>query len=162
MSRREEITAAARSLLEKEGEGAMTMRNIAARLGIKAPSLYKHVGGRQEIETLLAAEALGEMGEKLQAESGLEAMGRAYREWALANPALYRVATTRPLDRQNLPPGSEDAAAAPLLKAFSGDRDRARAAWAMAHGLTMLELDRRFPGNADIEAAWQAGLEALA
>ncbi|HRV60086.1 MAG TPA: TetR-like C-terminal domain-containing protein [Solirubrobacterales bacterium] len=158
MSRREEITVAARALLEEEGEEALTMRSLAERLGIKAPSLYKHVSGRQEIETLLAAEALTEMGETLANESGLEAMGRAYRTWALDNPALYRVATTRPLDRENLTPGLEDAAAAPLLEALDGDRNRARAFWALAHGLVLLELDGRFPEDADLEAAWAAGL----
>jgi len=158
LSRREEITVAARALLEEEGEEALTMRSLAERLGIKAPSLYKHVSGRQEIETLLAAEALTEMGETLANESGLEAMGRAYRTWALDNPALYRVATTRPLDRENLTPGLEDAAAAPLLEALDGDRNRARAFWALAHGLVLLELDGRFPEDADLEAAWAAGL----
>lgn len=134
------------------------MRNLAGRLGIRAPSLYKHVKGRQEIETLLAAEALKEIGEVLAAEPDLGRIGEAYRRWALANPGLYRVATTRPLDRENLPDGVEEAAAAPLLAAVDGDRDRARAAWALAHGLTLLELDGRFPADADIEAAWRAGL----
>ena len=134
------------------------MRNLADRLGIKAPSLYKHVKNRQEIETLLAAEALKEIGEALASEPNLDRIGEAYRNWALANPGLYRVATTRPLDRENLPDGIEDAAAAPLLAAVDGDRDRARAVWALAHGLTLLELDGRFPPNADIDAAWRAGL----
>lgn len=134
------------------------MRNLADRLGIRAPSLYKHVTGRQEIETLLAAEALEEIGAALAAESDLAGMGRAYRVWARANPGLYRVATTRPLDRENLPEGVEQAAAAPLIEAVNGDRDRARAVWALAHGLTLLELDGRFPDDADIDAAWRAGL----
>ncbi len=157
MSRRDQIVAEARTLLEAEGEDALTMRNLAARLGIQAPSLYKHVKGRQEVETLLAAEALKEISAALAGEPDLESMGRAYRAWALANPALYRVATTRPLDRDNLPEGLEDAAAAPLVDAVGGDGDRARAAWAQAHGLTLLELDGRFPADADIEAAWRAG-----
>jgi AcrR family transcriptional regulator len=162
LSRREEITSQARSLLEEQGEPALTMRNLAARIGIQAPSLYKHVGGRQEIETLLAAEALREMGEMLAAETDLESMGRAYRSWALANPALYRVATTRPLDRENLPEGVEARGTAALVSVLGGSRDRARAAWAMAHGLTLLELDGRFPEDADIDAAWKAGLTSLA
>jgi AcrR family transcriptional regulator len=161
LSRRDEITSAARQILEEEGEQALTMRNLADRLGIKAPSLYKHVRDRQEIETLLAAEALEELGQRLGAESDLPAMGRAYREWALANPALYRVATTRPLDRENLPEGLEDSAALPLIEAVGGDRARARAIWAMAHGMSLLELDGRFPEDADIEAAWQAGTSAI-
>lgn len=162
MSRREEITATARTLLEESGEEALTMRNLADRLGIKAPSLYKHIKSRREIETLLAAVALAEMSETLAARPDLESMGRAYRAWALANPALYRVATTRPLDRENLPEGIETAAAAPLVRALGGDPDLSRAAWALAHGLTILELDDRFPGDADIEGAWRAGLSALA
>lgn len=161
MSRPDEITAAARALLEEAGEEALTMRNLADRLGIKAPSLYKHVSGRREIETRLAAVALREIGEALTAGSDLEAMGRAYRGWALANPGLYRVATTRPLDRENLPEGVEENAAAALVEAVGGDRDRARALWALAHGLTLLELDRRFPAEADLDAAWAVGLSRI-
>lgn len=138
------------------------MRNLADRLGIKAPSLYKHVKSRQEIETLLAAEALTEMGEAMSGAGDLATMGQAYRSWALANPALYRVATTRPLDRENLEEGLEDAAAAPILDAVSGDRARARAAWALAHGLTLLELDGRFPEGADLDAAWSVGTSGIA
>ena len=162
MNRRDEIVTEARRLLETEGEEALTMRNLAARLGIQAPSLYKHVRNRREIETLLAAEALKEIGQALGEESGLVAMGRAYRAWALANPALYRVATTRPLDRENLPEGVEAAAASPLVETLGGDPDLSRAAWSLAHGLTILELDGRFPADADVEAAWKAGLSALA
>lgn len=161
MSRRDEIAAEARALLETEGEEALTMRNLAARIGIQAPSLYKHVSGRREIETLLAAAALKEISETLGSQPDLPSMGRSYRAWALANPALYRVATTRPLDRENLPEGIEEKAAAPLLQALDGDPDLARAAWSLAHGLVMLELDGRFPDGADLDAAWSAGLSAL-
>jgi hypothetical protein len=37
----------------------------------------------------------------------------------------------------------------------------ARAAWALAHGLVMLEINGRFPADADIDAAWEAGITAL-
>jgi hypothetical protein len=30
-----------------------------------------------------------------------------------------------------------------------------------AHGMTILELDNRFPPDADLEATWQRGLDAL-
>jgi hypothetical protein len=50
--------------------------------------------------------------------------------------------TERALDRENLVPGSEERAARPVLEAFGGDRDLARAAWAFAHGMTILELKR--------------------
>jgi hypothetical protein len=42
-----------------------------------------------------------------------------------------------------------------------GDRDRARAVWAFAHGMTILELNGRFPPDADLDAAWRRGLDAF-
>lgn len=86
---------------------------------------------------------------------------RAYRDWGLAHPHLYRLMTERPLPRERLPPGLEDRAAEPLLAAMGGDRDRTRALWAAAHGLLALELNDRFPDNADLDAAWAALSDAF-
>jgi Tetracyclin repressor-like, C-terminal domain len=65
-----------------------------------------------------------------------------------------------PLPREHLPAGVEDRAAAPLLR-VAGSRARARAIWAFAHGMVMLELDQRFPADADLDAAWEAGIAAF-
>jgi AcrR family transcriptional regulator len=43
--RAREIVNAARKLLEEEGIEALSMRRIGQRLGIRAPSIYKHCGG---------------------------------------------------------------------------------------------------------------------
>jgi hypothetical protein len=69
--------------------------------------------------------------------------------------------TSGPLPRDLLPAGREDRAAAPVLDA-AGDQDRARALWAVAHGMVMLELDQRFPPGADPDPAWRAGVAAFA
>jgi len=79
----------------------------------------------------------------------------------LFQPHLYRLMTERPLPRAALPPGIEDRAALPLHEALGGDADLARAAWAFAHGMTNLELNGRFPENADLDAAWDRGLAAF-
>jgi hypothetical protein len=42
-----------------------------------------------------------------------------------------------------------------------GDPDLARAVWAFAHGMVILEVDGRFPADANLEAAWAAGLAAF-
>ena len=70
--------------------------------------------------------------------------------------------TERPLPREDLPAGLEDRAAAPLVAAVGGDRDRARATWAFAHGMVQLELAGRFPHDADLDAAWRTAVEAFA
>jgi hypothetical protein len=69
--------------------------------------------------------------------------------------------TERPLARRRLTPGVEERAAQPIVDAVGGDADAARAVWAFAHGMTVLELNGRFPPGADLDAAWAAGLRAF-
>ncbi|KNB54051.1 TetR/AcrR family transcriptional regulator [Streptomyces caatingaensis] len=160
--RQRQIARAARQLLDAEGPDAVTMRRIADVLGIKAPSLYKHVPDKTALEALLITEGFVELAEALEAVAGrLPALGRAYRRYALHHPHLYRLMNYRPLRRDLLPPGVEDRAAFPLLAAVGHDGDRARALWAFAHGMVSLEIDGRFPPGADLDEAWRAGLAAF-
>ena len=163
MSRADEALRAARELLEQEGPDAMTMRRVADRVGIRAPSLYKHVPDKAELELRLVAEGLGELGRELRgAGPGLASLARAYRAWGLAHGRLYALMTERPLPRERLPEGLEARVAAPVLEAVGGDADLARAVWASAHGLLALELAGRFPDGADLDAAWAAMVAAYA
>jgi len=151
------------------------MRRLADELGIAAPSLYKHISGRDEILALLQASGLEEFGRAVAeatagepaggggdiAAGGIAAMAATYRTWALHHAALYSLMTRRPLDRGRLPEGLEATAEAPLLAAVGQDRATARALWAVAHGLVDLELAGRFPVDADLDAAWAAAVRAF-
>jgi AcrR family transcriptional regulator len=163
-TRAREILDTARAILEEEGRDALTMRAIGLRMGIRAPSLYKHFPDKRAIEVALIAVGFVELADVIDsATSGrrpLAALGRAYRRFALDHPHLYRLMTTQPLPRDDLPPGLEDRAAAPLLS-IAGSLPRARAIWGFAHGLVMLELNGRFPAGADIDAAWREGIRAF-
>lgn len=165
--RARQIVAAARELLEQEGAAALTMRRLADRLGIRAPSLYKHLPDKAAVEAAIIATGFEDTAAVLEAAleaalaegaEPLPALAGAYRAFALDHPHLYRLMTDRPLPRDRLPEGVEDRAAAPLLRAAVGDLDTARAVWAFAHGMIMLELARRFPPAADLDAAWRAGI----
>ena len=167
--RAEEIVDAAEALLDEEGPEALTMRRLADRLGIKAASIYKHLAGKDELEAELISRGFEDQMDAFEralaaAPRGreLEAVAAAYRAFARERPHRYRLMTERELRRDLLRPGVEDRAAAPLIGIFGGDRDRARAAWAFAHGMTIIELDRRFPEDADLDAAWRTGVAALA
>ena len=142
------------------------MRNLAARLGMRAPSLYKHFPSKDAIEAVLISIGFDEQAQLFQtaladSREPLAAMANIYRMWARRNPELYRLMYDRPLNRSLLNPGSEDAAAAPAIDAAGGDEDLARAAWAFAHGMTILELNSRFGEGADLDAAWQRGIASL-
>jgi AcrR family transcriptional regulator len=163
--RAQEVVAAGRRLLEEEGVAALTMRRLAERLGIRAPSLYKHLPDKAALEAAIIATGLGEAAAAFEAAvedspEPLPALAAAYRTFALAHPHLYRLMNSGPLPRQRLPPGLEDRTAAPVLR-VAGDQARARALRAFAHGMVMLELDHRFPPDADLDAAWQAGIAAF-
>ncbi len=167
MSRRDDIVDVARDLLESHGPDGVTMRAIADRLGIRAPSLYKHIRDKHDVEVALIALGFVEQSTTFAdalrgPDEPVAAIARAYRTWALAHPHLYSLMTDNPLPRDELPAGVEDAAAAPLVAAVDGDIDRARALWAFAHGMVSLELAHRFPPDADLDTAWATGIERLA
>jgi AcrR family transcriptional regulator len=164
--RAREIVEAARKLLEAEGSEGLSMRTLAERLGIRAPSLYKHFPSKEALEAAVISQAFEEQAERFEAalkgsDEPVAAMAKAYRTFARRHPHLYRLMTERPLNRELLSAGSEERAGAPVIQAAGGDPDLARAIWAFAHGMTILELNNRFPPDADLDAAWSQGLAAL-
>ncbi|WP_018656049.1 TetR/AcrR family transcriptional regulator [Actinomadura flavalba] len=55
------ITAAAVALADEEGIDAVSMRRIASRMGHSAMSLYRHVGGKDDLTELMYDAVLGEL-----------------------------------------------------------------------------------------------------
>src|SRR5579859_5752930 len=164
--RARELVSAARALLEQGGPETLSMRNLAERLGIRAPSIYKHFASKEALEAALITIAFEEQAALFAAalegsREPLSALAEAYRAYAKLHPQLYRLVYDRSLNRSLLAAGSEESAVAPVLEAAGNDRDLARAVWAFAHGMTILELNERFPADADLDAAWQRGLVAL-
>jgi AcrR family transcriptional regulator len=160
-ARQREIVGAARDLLTREGVEALTLGRVAQALGIKPPSLYKHFPSKRALEAVLIAEGMEMWAESLEAAGQtLREIAVAYRGFAHEHPQLYRLMTDRPLPRDLLPDGLEARAAAPVLLA-AGDPDLARAVWAFAHGMVVLELAGRFPPDAELEPAWTKAVEAF-
>lgn len=163
VDRRAQLIAAARHLLETEGVEAITIRRLGAAVGIRGPSVYKHVPDKAAIEDALTLVGLAELGDALQGvPSTFAALAGAYRKWALSHPHMHSLLNNRSLNRSQLPIGLEDRAAAPLVAACGGERAMARAAWATIKGLVDLELAHRFPPDADLEAIYAAAARAYA
>jgi AcrR family transcriptional regulator len=164
--RAREIVAAAVELLEQHGPDGLSMRRLAERLGIQAPSIYKHLPDKEALEAAIISLAFEQQADAFDAavrdaDDPLGSLAIVYRRFANDHPHLYRLMTERELRRDLLAPGVEDRAARALYEAVGENLDRARAAWAFAHGMTILELDRRFPPGADLDAAWRHGLDAF-
>lgn len=163
-NRREQILDVAEQLLERVGLEGFGVGSLARELRIKPPSLYKHFAGLEEIHHALISRGFRRLGQSLGTQQDLAGFCRAYRARALAAPQLYRLMTDRPLNRDLLDAGSELAGMQALLDLFgetATEHPQARAAWAWAHGLVVLEIAGRFPPGSDIDASWQVAVTVL-
>lgn len=164
--RARQVIATARVLLEAEGADGLTMRRLGDELGIRAPSLYKHVSGKPDLELGLIELALEESGEALhravasRPADPVGALLTAYRAMGLTHPNLYRLLTAGGFPREELVQGLEAWAGEPFFLAV-GEPYLAQALWSFAHGTMVLELDHRFLGGSELDRTWRAGADAF-
>jgi AcrR family transcriptional regulator len=92
------VDAAAR-LVDADGLESLTLARVAAELGVRAPSLYAHVDGLEDLRRRLGARGARELAEALgRAAAGragsdaLFAVAEAYRGYARAHPGRYAAA----------------------------------------------------------------------
>lgn len=97
---REDILRAAADLLEEGGsDQAVTLRAVARRAGIAAPSIYAHFADRDAIVVTLVREAFAALAGHLNAAASTDAnpVGRlhtvctAYLDFADTSPQRYRI-----------------------------------------------------------------------
>lgn len=101
-----EVVDVAVQLADREGLGVLSMRRIAAELGIGTMSLYTYVPGKAELLDLMLDAVYGEQAEAVEPTADwrvrLEQVAR--QNWALyhRHPWLLQVATVRPVLGPNL------------------------------------------------------------
>ena len=122
------VTHAAAGLADEVGIARLSMGLLAERLGVKAPSLYKHVDGLADLEHRIAVLAMNELADALrdamQGRSGRDALTagtQAMRAWVKGHPGRYAAGNVAQIT------GPDD----PLITAAN----RVMASWsAMLHG----------------------------
>jgi AcrR family transcriptional regulator len=162
------VLAAALARLESEAD--LSLREVARDVGVSAPAIYRHFPDKDALLDAIAFEAAEMMGAEQMAASaqagggkeGFNACGRAYVEFALKNPALFRLMSGRAnLGRISslresramrflhesvdglMPPGSS----------VSERNAMAMHAWSLVHGLSVLILDGQIPNDMTLVAA---------
>ncbi|WP_433381177.1 TetR-like C-terminal domain-containing protein [Actinoplanes sp. CA-142083] len=90
------VVAAAAGLADEIGLANVTMGLLAERLGVRAPSLYKHVTSQADLNRRIAVLALTELGDELrdalQGRSGRDALAaaaRTMRAFVVEHPGRY-------------------------------------------------------------------------
>lgn len=159
----EEIVAAGREILEASGPGGLTMQAVAARVGVRAPSLYKRVRDREALLTAVATASIDALTPRLEdAGDDLDALAHAYRDFAHDHPEGFRIMFTTAAPHDAL-----ERSAAPLIRAAAAlvgeddALDAARLVTAWATGFLQMELSGAFRLGGDVDRAFEYGLRHL-
>ena len=80
------VTRLALAQLDESGPDGLTLKAVAARAGVAAPSLYKHVQSLEHLRDLMTAAVLAEAAEEI----GAAVMGRSGRDALEAFLLAYR------------------------------------------------------------------------
>ena len=94
----------AERMADEVGLSRLTLAAVAERLGVRQPSLYKHIDGMDALQRSLAVRAKSELANVLaRAAVGRErgeaiaSLSHAYRAWALEHPGRYAAAQRAPM-----------------------------------------------------------------
>src|SRR5690349_24858102 len=96
---RERLCAAAERLFAEKGPDAVTMRQLAAELGVSPMTPYRYFQDKEDILAAVRANAFNRFAEALEAaratpgDAGARsaAVGEAYVTFALENPHSYKL-----------------------------------------------------------------------
>ena len=164
-----QVVAAARAVIDRDGLDGLTMQSVAAELRIKAPSLYKHVerqGGTSRSSSSStrwprwATRSTRRSAEAPPGGAGPPACSRPTGGWRSPAPTSTASPRRAALPRSRPPSGLEAWAGAPFRLA-TGDPYRGQALWAFAHGMVVLEIDRRFADATRLDTTWAEGAAAF-
>lgn len=156
---REALVQSARQAVEKVGHGAISLRQVADRLGVSQPAMYRHFADKGALLAEVARRSGSEIEDAMRAAmqgkpdpfEAMRAGGRAYVGWAYAHPNLFRLMSSRIPSEHRAGPRP----ALPREHYFFGMggvvpiddpllADSFRVSWAMVHGLANLVIERVF------------------
>jgi AcrR family transcriptional regulator len=108
-----DIVRLGREHLALHGAAGLSLRAVARELGVVSSAVYRYVESRDELLTLLLIEAYGDLGDAVDAavataadrnhRGQFRALGRAVREWAIAEPARYALLFGSPVPGYQAP-----------------------------------------------------------
>ena len=165
------VVAAGAALADEVGFHNLTMGLLAERLGVRTPSLYKHVEGLADLQHRIAtlagddlAEAVGTAVQGLAGRDALSAMANAMRAYVIAHPGAYTATVGAEISGEDDPLevagrrviGSMSA----VLRGYGiadDEMDHAlRAVRSILHGFAVLQASNGFQWAADpdVSFAW--------
>ncbi len=170
----ESIINQAWQMIEAEGVANFSLGKLATALGVKAPSLYRHVGSKgkllRSVNLLTLQKLFAALDDAVEDDTAvpltqLLTIFSTYRTFALKHPRLYTQVfeyndDSRPdeeiLVQMILPIQT-------LIAQISGEANSLtalRGALALMHGFAMLEINQQLRRGGDLETAYMLSTEA--
>ncbi len=163
------VVAEAARLADERGWERLSLAELAARFGVKPPSLYNHIASLEALRRELAIVALHELAAALgkaaigrSGDDAVRALALAYRDFVKRRPGLYQ-ATIRAADPKDKELAQADNRVVEVslaaLGAYRLDRKTAlhalRAIRSAAHGFATLEIAGGFGIPLSIERSFE-------
>ena len=173
------LVDAAVTVLERDGWGALTVRAVAVEAGVAPMGVYNHLDGKDGLVAAVLIRGFDGLNGAMTALAALPSArrlresGRAYRRFALENPAVYTLMFGTP------EAGARDDVVAHAQAAFSAlvaavvaaqqaglvmagePFDVAMRIWSAVHGAMSLELAGSGPPNDDTEGTYERLLDMI-
>lgn len=162
----ERVVAAAGDLADA---GTLTLATLAGRLGVRVPSLYKHVDGLDDLHRRLAAAGVADLTDRLGAATvgrsgrdALRACATAWRGYAREHPGRY-AAVQRATDEPEVERLVSIVYAVLRGYGLAGDAavHATRAVRSALHGFCVLEASGGFGLPQDVDTSFDALVDLL-
>jgi AcrR family transcriptional regulator len=165
----------AERMADETGLSQLTLAALAGRLGVRQPSLYKHIDGMAGLQRAISIRAKMELGEVLARAAvgrsrgeAVDSMAHAYRNWALAHPGRYETTQWAPAAGD----GDDETASAAVVPicadvlagyGLAGDDaiDAIRAFRSALHGFVTLETGGGFGLPVDVDRSFDRLVRGL-
>jgi len=168
---RQALVEAALDLVSERGIPEFTLREVARRVGVTHAAPQRHFEDRAALVAAVAEEGFRELRDRVERvvrragardpAARLHALGVAYVQFALRNPAHFRVMFSAELSDKSRHPSLSAASRAVhdfLVRCIADGQEQgvfvegdplelAFAAWSLVHGLAVLLLDGRGMGK---------------
>lgn len=165
----ERLVREAVDLIDTEGVAALSLARLAERLGVRSPSLYKHISGLEGLHQGIALWGVLELGRRMSraavgksGEEAIMAIAEAYRAFAKDHPGIYPFVIQAPdPSDQALEQASVEilatlqAVLAPYGLEGAESLHAVRALRSCVHGFVSMEASHGFGMPLDVDASFR-------
>ena len=169
------VVVEAERIADEVGLSRLTLAALAESLGVRQPSLYKHIDGMDALQRSIAVRAKAELGDVLgraavgkSGDDAIRALATAYRRWALAHPSRYSATVRAPEAGDAADQEASAAVVGVVFDVLAGYDlhgadavDATRALRSTLHGFIALESSGGFGLPVDIDRSFERLVDGL-